>query len=203
MRSEKKKDFLERYSKLSRMKEDWVKTYSASLIQKDGRAHLLVDLTKGEVMSPYSDGRMISPDLMDYIEKEASFIQLEEPLSIDFKVQDKDAETNRTIARQVQEQFLFKFCLTKKKRFKVLKDTFFFLIVGILFCLVYIILSVFASRAEGNTRLYLTILSEVIDIVYWVFIWEATDKFFFERRGVQEELFRFTQLASAEINFLE
>lgn len=203
MKSEKTKDLLERYKRLNHMKEDWVDKYSDSLLQKDGKAHILVDIREEDVMSPYSDGRILSPDLVDYIQREAQFIKSDELLAIDFKVEDKSDSRNKGIAKQLKEQFLFRFSETKKKKRKVLRETLIFLITGILFILLYIILNVLAYQFNGINKLYLTILSDVIDIVSWVFIWEAADKFFFERRGVQEEMFKMTQLATCEINFID
>ena len=62
-------------------------------------------------------------------------------------------------------------------------------------------MSYFSKNSDNmsrNASLWLSIFSEVIDIVYWVFIWEAVDKFFFEQREVQRQLFRLTQLATAD-----
>ena len=59
-----------------------------------------------------------------------------------------------------------------------------------------------SDNMSKNASLWLSIFSEIIDIVYWVFIWEAVDKFFFEQREVQRQLFRLTQLATADINFI-
>ena len=107
--------------------------------------------------------------------------------------------------KEVKNHYLFKFSETKKQKSDVVKKSWNLLLAGIFFVIVYILMSYFSKNSDNmsrNASLWLSIFSEVIDIVYWVFIWEAVDKFFFEQREVQRQLFRLTQLATADINFI-
>ena len=46
------------------------------------------------------------------------------------------------------------------------------------------------------------VLLEIIDIAAWVFMWEAVDLFFLERRAIKLEQLRDCRLYSAEVTFL-
>lgn len=204
MKSDKTRDLMERYNRLNNSKKDWVAEYTQSLMQEDGRAHLRVDLRNAEIFSPYSENNKISPDLFEYIDDQVQFLSSDENLSIDFIVDEGSDDIKETLSKQIKQQYLFKFDEAKRNKMDALRKSLHFLLVGVLFCIVYIIVSVFANleSVSSNAKLWLQITGEVIDIIYWVFIWEATDKFFFERREVQRRLLRLTQLCTADINFL-
>ncbi|MCH4278018.1 MAG: hypothetical protein LKF89_03775, partial [Bacilli bacterium] len=48
----------------------------------------------------------------------------------------------------------------------------------------------------------LVLIAEVISIASWVFIWDAVDKFFFERPSIKRKRVRFAQIANSEVNFV-
>lgn len=205
MKSEEAKDLAKRFHRLSRSKTDWVKEQSDSMVESDGRAHVKVDLRKTTALNLYSGGTRIHPDILEFIEDEAIYTEVEKPLSIDFYVEEKDAKFDKLLAKEVKNHYLFKFSETKKQKSDVVKKSWNLLLAGIFFVIVYILMSYFSRNSDNmsrNASLWLSIFSEVIDIVYWVFIWEAVDKFFFEQREVQRQLFRLTQLATADINFI-
>ena len=186
MKSEEAKDLAKRFHRLSKSKTDWVKEHSDSMVESDGRAHVKVDLRKTNALNLY-------------------YTEVEKPLSIDFYVEEKDAKFDKLLAKEVKNHYLFKFSETKKQKSDVVKKSWNLLLAGIFFVIVYILMSYFSKNSDNmsrNASLWLSIFSEVIDIVYWVFIWEAVDKFFFEQREVQRQLFRLTQLATADINFI-
>lgn len=205
MKNEEAKDLAKRFHRLSRSKTDWVKEHSDSMVESDGRAHVKVDLRKTTALNLYSGGTRIHPDILEFIEDEAIYTEVEKPLSIDFYVEEKDAKFDKLLAKEVKNHYLFKFSETKKQKSDVVKKSWNLLLAGIFFVIVYILMSYFSKNSDNmsrNASLWLSIFSEVIDIVYWVFIWEAVDKFFFEQREVQRQLLRLTQLATADINFI-
>lgn len=203
---EKKADLLGRYARLSNSQNDWVQERKEKMIEKDGRAHVKIDLSSADAINPFSGGTRLSQDVFDYIENEAMYTENEDLLSIDFIVKEKNNAYDRMLAKEVKNHYLFKFDETKQKKREVIKKSLGLLLAGILFVIVYIIMSFFSNNENvnmsGNGRMWLSIISEIVDIIYWVFIWEATDKFFFEQREVQRELLRLTQLATADINVI-
>ncbi len=59
-----------------------------------------------------------------------------------------------------------------------------FLLVGIIFILISVWYANFTKNEEGLTYL---IISSILEIAAWVFIWEAVDKFFLERNQIRNQ----------------
>lgn len=116
MKSEEAKDLAKRFHRLSRSKTDWVKEHSDSMVESDGRAHVKVDLRKTTALNLYSGGTRIHPDILEFIEDEAIYTEVEKPLSIDFYVEEKDAKFDKLLAKEVKNHYLFKFSETKKQK---------------------------------------------------------------------------------------
>lgn len=204
---DKKKDLLERFSRLSYSKNDWIQERKDKMMEEDGRAHVRIDLSSTDAINPFSGGTRLDQAVFDYVENEAMYTDVDELLSIDFIVKEKNEEYDRMLAKEVKNHYLFKFAETKEKKREVLRKSFGLLGAGILFVILYIIMSFLSNSIDTsistNGRMWLSIFSEVVDIIYWVFIWEAVDKFFFEQREVQRELLRLTQLATSDINIIQ
>lgn len=204
---DKKKDLLERFSRLSYSKNDWIQERKDKMMEEDGRAHVRIDLSSTDAINPFSGGTRLDQAVFDYVENEAMYTDVDELLSIDFIVKEKNEEYDRMLAKEVKNHYLFKFAETKEKKREVLRKSFGLLGAGILFVILYIIMSFLSNSIDTsistNGRMWLSIFSEVVDIIYWVFIWEAVDKFFFEQREVQKELLRLTQLATSDINIIQ
>lgn len=102
MKSEEAKDLAKRFHRLSQSKTDWVKEHSDSMVESDGRAHVKVDLRKTTALNLYSGGTRIHPDILEFIEDEAIYTEVEKPLSIDFYVEEKDAKFDKLLAKEVK-----------------------------------------------------------------------------------------------------
>ena len=68
-----------------------------------------------------------------------------------------------------------------------------FMIVGLIFLVGVIITSTY----EFSEAIY-----EVLDIIAWVFIWEAVDTFFMERHKKRVEKIKYAKIAVSEIIFV-
>lgn len=77
MKSEEAKDLAKRFHRLSKSKTDWVKEHSDSMVESDGRAHVKVDLRKTVALNLYSGGTRIHPDILEFIEDEAIYTEVE------------------------------------------------------------------------------------------------------------------------------
>lgn len=62
---------------------------------------------------------------------------------------------------------------------------------------------VFAALVILDSLLFLGIWSEIIDILGWVFIWEAVDQYFFEGGRIKRDFFQSELFAKAEVYFQE
>lgn len=68
----------------------------------------------------------------------------------------------------------------------------------IMFAIGLVIISIMIAFSFADfSEIWITIL----EIVGWVFVWEAVDKFFFERSKLKRDLLRTNQLINAEVYF--
>ena len=68
-----------------------------------------------------------------------------------------------------------------------------FLAIGLIFL---------AGVIIANANQWSFTLSEVLDIISWVFVWESVDTFFMERYKKKVEKIKCVKLAVAEITFI-
>jgi len=64
-------------------------------------------------------------------------------------------------------------------------------------------LAILAVGAVINIWVEVPVLSELVMIIAWVFVWAATDKWFFDRRDLREQRFTLLQLMSAKIIYVQ
>jgi hypothetical protein len=61
---------------------------------------------------------------------------------------------------------------------------------------------VFALRIIFSSVFPNEIFLSVLDVVAWVFVWEATDLFFFKRTELRQELLQYLKIYTADIKFI-
>lgn len=61
---------------------------------------------------------------------------------------------------------------------------------------------VFALRIIFSSVFPNEIFLSVLDVVAWVFVWEATDLFFFRRTELRQELLQYLKIYTADIKFI-
>jgi hypothetical protein len=101
----------------------------------------------------------------------------------------------------------YAFAINQKKmeRRRDNRIIFFLFVIGIAFIGLYGLLAYFTSDlglSAGLLGIWTPILSQIVSIASWVFIWEACDLLFLEKPAETRELLRLTQMASAEIAFI-
>jgi hypothetical protein len=195
------KPFKERVKNLIHDHNDYVTEYVASLIGKDNKAHITLDLRHGNpIFETYSSGRDLSSSIFEYISNVAKYVPVTIPVSIDFIINPAEVPLENFIKRDVLTNYRFDFD-DKRKQAKLTKAKGFAMMgIGVVFLLAYIVLVYFFNMNPDN--LLLSILSNVISIVSWVFIWDAVDKWSFEQREYQKEALKVAQLCTADVNFI-
>lgn len=185
-------------AKIALADDTFVEDYVKDLMKDDGRAHIEVDLRHGnEIFEPYSSHKDISHHVIDYIENVAKYLTISTPITIDFVMNEDNREEEQLILNEYRAEYHFesseKHNELKKNRFEVG----WLMIVGVVFLVVYFLLGYF-----GQSNAFMSIIAEVVSIASWVFIWDAVDKFFFERQSIRKSSFRAIQLASAKVVFI-
>lgn len=179
---------------------DLVKDYSASLYGEDGKAHITVDLRRdSDVYEPYSSRKDLSKNIYSYVEGVAKYVKVSSEISVDFILEREDKPLEERIKREFIANYRFDFDEEQEQNKHIKTISGFLMFVGILFLVGYSLLIYFNG---SKTSLVMSVLSEVVSIVSWVFIWAAVEKYFFDRNEVRRESLRSAQLADAEINFI-
>jgi len=200
------KDVNEGVSKIIGLNGNYVEDYAASLIGEDGRSHIKVDLRHGnQIFEPYSSKKDLSRAIFDYVEDVAKYTKITAKLSIDFIITPEYVPLESVIQSEYSGNYAFDFDEKKREHRKCLFHSSWMMAIGILFLSLYIGFSAtsknLASRGK-DVPAWIDITSEVISIVSWVFVWDSTDKFCFERPSLRRESLRKAQLAGAQVNFI-
>lgn len=149
-----------------------------------------------QILSPYSEpGKpVISGELADYLENVASGYLPAQPLSINFYSDCIDDGEKPVYDKALRNYFSFK---AAEARRDMAQKTFMALIFTLIGVIGLTVMFIFSAHGLGEVH------TECLDIFAWVFLWEAVDQFFIERKGVGRKCRRFENFVNADISFHE
>lgn len=162
----------------------------------DGRA--IVDITVDDLddfYSPYSPKsfKLLNPQMVEYIDEYSKTIPASQELILRISATNKTDEAKNRIKKTIRRTFVEKIANINTELRRNLLSAIIFMAVGILFLAGVII----ANTLDLGATVY-----EILDIIAWVFVWEAVDIFFMERHKKRVEKLRYAKLAVAEIEFV-
>jgi hypothetical protein len=182
---------------------NYVSSYVDSLMQEDGRAHILVDLRHGNpIFEPYSSQHDLSRGIFSYVEDVARYTKIVTPLSIDFVLSPDKVELEQTIINEFNGNYVFAVDESRGEVSRCLHHAVAMLIIGAVLTSIYIGLNAAANAQGNNTSETFDVIKEIVSISGWVFVWDAVDKFFFDRPALRKAMLRNVQLSKAKINFI-
>jgi hypothetical protein len=181
----------------------YVSHYVDSLMQEDGRAHILVDLRHGNsIFEPYSSQHDLSRGIFSYVEDVARYTKLVTPLTIDFVISPDKKGLEQTIVNEFNGNYVFNLDESKTEVTRCIRHAVAMLIIGAILTSIYIGLNAAETAQGANVPEYFEVIKEIISISGWVFVWDAVDKFFFDRPALRRAMLRNMQLSKAKVNFL-
>lgn len=191
--------FRKRINQLFAKKYRYSLRYEDAMISDDGKAYINVDLTKVESpFSIFSYDRRIDSEIYSYIDQQAFYLRAAIPIVINFDDGGKYSEELKTkIKKAVIRHYSLEY---EDKRLEWKKQTLFGAIIGIigiLFLITYILLSVLFFVPKGINAIYM----ELLCILSWIFIWQSFDYFFFKGHENRIAVYNAGQLALAEVLF--
>lgn len=191
--------FRKRINQLFAKKYRYSLRYEDAMISDDGKAYINVDLTKVDSpFSIFSYDRRIDSEIYSYIDQQAFYLRVAIPLVINFDDGGKYSEELKTkIKKAVIRHYSLEY---EDKRLEWKKQTLFGAIIGIigiLFLITYILLSVLFFVPKGINAIYM----ELLCILSWIFIWQSFDYFFFRGHENRIRVYNAGQLALAEVSF--
>lgn len=142
--------------------------------------------------------RDIDPGLLSFLEDSIDDIPMKNNVDIDFYLSDqlRDGEKEQQIQAWFRMFYRFNIELEKKKIRTIVKKS----ILCLLASIAFLITSYFGKIAAGES-LPVYVVSEILVVGGWVFLWEAISLMTFERAGVRRQIKDDRRFAEADIRF--
>ena len=140
----------------------------------------------------YSNQSLLNNDLYQSIDETLSYVDKKKKLVLEFHFSDDiDEKEKEKIYKAFKAHYAQEVLKGKKQSFKNNLVSLVLLVVGALFLITDGIL-----LALGNNFIF----QNIIEIVAWVFIWEAANVFFFENASNRKELIKNIVIFKAEMS---
>lgn len=174
-----------------------LKRAADSQIERDaeGRAVIRVGVSDREsVFNPFStaDRLSLSEEFAATVEGRAKGIFKEKRLAVEVACANGCEVSEREIKSAFHNYYADKIAHQAGRYGRNGALTLTMLLIGLAFLA--------ASLTLGGFGLIAEMFTGVLDIAAWVFIWEAVDKFFFERNVLKIEYVLYSRLAKAEVS---
>lgn len=161
---------------------------------EEGRALLSMSVRDGvEFLSPYAlSGRPdLNSEVADFLDGAVMNLRPEEEIRLEISG-DADGKKKSEFRAAVKNHYRAKVLETDRKLSENARMSLIFALVAAVVLSVYVVLEInFANF----------VVLQLIDITAWVFMWEAVDLVFLERKILKTELVRATSLYSAKVIF--
>lgn len=148
----------------------------------------------GDFLSPYSDSAesVISSDVADFLDNAAEGLDLKKPVHIIMSGATIDENERKTYPAAIKKYYRGRIAETSARLQKNLTSGIVMAIIGaaILLACVYLHLN------------DISVVAELIDIVAWVFAWEAVDVLFLARPLLKREELHNCRLYEAEVTYI-
>lgn len=179
---------------------DYVGQYVKGLEKTDGKAHIIVDLRRGfPVFEPYSSKNDLSPDIFAYVEGVAKYIKVSQELAVDFLINPDQTGLTDSVKNEFYSNYRFELDEKREEIHKIKLQSLYLMIIGVI---LLVTCSAFGYFGITNNDGVMNIVSQIVSIASWVFIWAAVEKFYFDRTAMNKEALKTAQLADASLNFI-
>ncbi|MEG1535591.1 MAG: hypothetical protein RR416_01320 [Clostridia bacterium] len=174
------------------------KEVEKSVEQRDENGLLLLNMTvldDSNFISPFSyhEAQTLSEDASNFLDKALKPARYKEDIHLQIHSNVIDDEEKQVYAQAIKTHYYECYIAEKQniKRDVILAA--FMLLAGVAFLALMLLANHFWSSAITN---------EILDIIAWVFMWEAADIFFLERKVSTWKQQRNISLCKAKITFL-
>lgn len=164
----------------------------------DSKERAIIDVgaeNYDDIYSPYcyKGGDTVSRGIEDYLEKKADTIPLDYDLKIKFHVKDADPEKRKDIANALRTNYENDIRAINKRMSRNNVFSLYLLLLGLVFFLVYVFTIDIVPFWIGL----------LLELMFWVLIWEALYIFFLDRHELQLEKLKKYRLLTAKIVIVE
>ena len=167
----------------------------ADFYEENGVSHIEINLSNGNIYDEYSTDSELNPTIFEFVDKVFRLVKKKADLEIDitFPSAMKDEEKDK-----IEKLFKSHYAINIVKSNEEIKRhnivSIILLFFGIIVYGAYGLLEYFKMDF---------IFQGVIEIVSWVFIWEAVDMFFLSNFGSRLERMKNIKIFNAKINRIE
>lgn len=170
---------------------------SDSKINKDNEAVICINAKdKSDIISKYSvdSDLTINSELSDYLKENADEIPIKHNLSIKIcSEKEFSSEDKSKVKLALRNHFTKKVSDINEKLYENEVESWTMVFLSFLFLLTYVLLKI---------HLPIEILTEIVLIVSWVFVWRMTESIVFVRREMRREAIKYYRLLTARIEFV-
>ncbi len=178
-------------------KKDKVKDFiNKDYIDDNGNA--VVDVVINDpanLFSPYSAKMLLKRDIFLYLDTIADPIPNDYPLIINFVVDDLTKVDQNYVREALKRYYWFSYKEMERNLLKELLLSLLYFFIGA------ILLTVDAFFNAGNNP-WFTIISNLVIVISWVFIWEGFTQLFIGRRAKIVDMTNERQMALATVRFI-
>ena len=172
-----------------------IRTARPAPLDESGRQLVKIHVSDdSNFLSPFStDGLpMLSSETAEFLEHSIKHLRPDTPLHIDIEGQCIEAEERILYEKAIRIYYHAEFSETVRN---IRKNTIQTVTMTFLAALTFALALILTNRAVQSVFL------EMIDVVAWVFMWEAADIFFFQRSTLRMKRLRYFNLIQADISF--
>ncbi len=166
-----------------------------TVVDEEGNSVVNVSVAEDDdFLSPYgdSDNLVISEEMAGYLKNATSGIHVKNNLHLKIKCADINENNKENFSKSIKNYYANQFYEVERK----LKFNIFAVLATFVLALVFLGLWWLVDWLKSPA-----VLTIIIEIVAWVFMWEAVDLFFFQRTYLRFEKNKILQLLNAKISF--
>jgi len=169
---------------------------SESKVNKDNEAVICINAKdKTDIISKYSvdTDLTINSELSDYLKENADEIPIKHPLSIKIDTEKElTVEDKSKVKLALRNHFTKKVSDVNEKLYENEVECYTMVFLSFIFLLAYVLCKI---------HLPIEILSEILLIIAWVFVWRMTESIVFVRKEMRREAIKYYRLLTARIEF--
>lgn len=185
---------LKKFNEIKKLEKDCEKT---AFLPRDNEGNTIINISvkdDSNFLSPYScAGKpVISTDTAEFLKHEISTLKQNEKVHFVIESEVIDQNEQHLYPQAVKNYYTTKVKTGKTELKRNALASLIMLILGIMVFTTIIILNSYNAQ---------TILLNVLDVVAWVFIWEAVDLFVFKRTALKKEHIINLKLLTAKFTF--
>lgn len=149
-----------------------------------------------QILSPYSQPNkpVISEELADYLENQSKAFRPKAALSINVYSDCIDDDEKKVYDKAIRNYFSLKLTEAERDAKRKTAISLVFTAIGVFALVLTLILT---AKGLGD------VIAECLDIFAWVFLWEAVDQYFIERKTILFKRKRYETFVLSKISFFK